>query len=378
MADEKLKDVEFMMEDAVNEASDESLGDLDAEDTSTPEEAQDVQAEGDELDEIAEDAQAVRENRSVQRQYRPDREITDDTMFFVERDTGEKERRKRWETLQNLYRRKGVIAGRVIEVRPMKDSPTVLILVRIDDDFTAIIRDEDFFTMQGFRSDYYDATEQEKKRRRAERARACIDAWVPFVIVGMSVERGKDGLPVYSIVGDRRAALKQKVDKYFYGSHPVQEGDIATAEVISVGENLAFIETLGVESAIPFNEITAYKFVTDARDVLSPGKNFKVVIRRIHRNEDGSIGLNVSGSAVGYREMRGNTQELKVGSAHSGTVRNYNANRRLYTVITDGGATVAVDENAVIGGELLLPGDHVSVVVTRVLTDMAFGTAKRR
>ena len=41
MADEKLKDVEFMMEDAVNEASDESLGDLDAEDTSTPEEAQD-------------------------------------------------------------------------------------------------------------------------------------------------------------------------------------------------------------------------------------------------------------------------------------------------------------------------------------------------
>ena len=309
--------------------------------------------------------------------FRDRRNIVDHTEFFAERYDAEREKRKDWEKLTRLYRKGGIIAAQVVEVRYSRETDTVSILARISDNFRVLIRDREFFTEAAFHKDYWEASERERAVRRTEKARACIGAWIPFVIAGMRADRAEDGSILYTIVGDRLAALKQKQERYFTGPDAVREGDVVTAEVLSVGEHFANLEVLGVECSVQKHEIDAFRYVTDCRDLLKPGDTLKVAVKRIHHNDDGSIRLNVSGATIGYRKISENNLKLAAGSSCQGIVKFYNREKGIYTVITSGGASVMVRAESVVGREILMPGDEVTVTVKRVYPNAAFGTAKR-
>lgn len=372
-----------VLEEIMTEEDEEQLEELDRKEAEEILEQKSIDDEPEEQEEVADELDTIITEEATgqrrRRQYRRVEEVVDNTIALMERSDKNKEMRKTWEKLDNAQKRGTILSAQVVEVGRSADGSGISITARIDDNFKVLIRDREFFMDNAFRSDYYTASEEEQTVRRMERARACIGAWIPFIIMGKSSEYDRETREmIYTIVGNRVAAMNAKQEYYFKGERPVEAGFITTAEVISVGEMWCTLEVLGVECSIPVNEIDAFHYIHDCRDALAPGDQLKVEVRRIHRRDDGSIRLNVSGSAVGYREIAKNTQKLKVGDVRMGVIKNYNNTSGIYTVITDDHAAVAVRSSQVVGRDVIVLGDTVIVVVNRKTPNMAFGTAKRK
>lgn len=310
-------------------------------------------------------------------QQRGPQHIDDCTFFYEEREDRDAVTRKNWEDLLEK-KRKGVPVGAMaVETRIDPAKGKIYIVGRINDDFTVLVPVEEFFGDWSYNGSYRDADDAEQFGRRAQKARACLGAWFSFMILGTDRSRNEDGGYTYTVVGSRLAALKVRQEHFFSGKNQPAVGDTATAEVISVGEHLANIEVLGVECAVNTTEIDAFTYVSDCRDMLKPGDRLDVAIKQIGRKADGSISLKVSGAYYGNEEARNSTGKLKKGNIYMGTVRNYNREKDIYTIILDIKALVSVRGKDLIGCTFLSGGQRVSVTVYNILPHIAFGNAKR-
>lgn len=291
--------------------------------------------------------------------------------------TAEEKLKMNWDKVID-YKRKGqIIESTITDAEPSEEQLRADIITSVLD-FRVVIPDYQFFPAGSFKENFEAASEQEKYRRRLEKARAALGAKISFVIVGAESFVNENGKRIYTVIGSRLEAMNIKQQRYFRSANPVQPGCIVKANVISSGEHFATVEALGIECAMSGPDLSALEYIADCRDFCDSGDELHAVIKKIHYNEDGTIKITLSSSLLQQEELRENVSKIKVHAVCSGTVRNYNSARRHYVVVLDRKALALVSEDAVIEDSMLYKGDRVTVTVNRVTPTFVIGTAKRR
>lgn len=289
--------------------------------------------------------------------------------------SAEQEEKNRWEELKELTRQGRICQGMIWGVEPIKEQMKVNIITELKG-FTITIPDYEFFDDTSFKSNYKNASESEQLERRYQMARAAIGARIFFKILpnGMVRTKDNDGEVIYVVGASRKAAMQEMQKSFFTGRNAVKVGDVVDANIISVGEKGVTAELCGLETTLLYNQIDAFQYIDDCREVCVPGQTLKVAIKRIDVSENGTRTVEASGATIGNRIMDKNLAKLKVNGAYMGTVISKKGD--VNTIIA-GRARIAVRDDAVLDGRILSKGDRVTVVVNNITPYIAWGSAKK-
>lgn len=243
-----------------------------------------------------------------------------------------------------------------------------------------------------FGSTYDSLPERKKTARRAVAARFQTGAKVYFTVSAISREEitlpnGEKHTVVFA-VGDRKDAMRKVRDTYFLHRNRVSEtraprnvevGDLAKAHVLSVREDMALVECLGVETRVDaFN--LSNQIIENCQDFTKPGDTLKVRIKKLHvdlNDADPSkdrVYLTVSGRLNDATEA---LVTMKPRTYVAGIVSFYNRDKSLYTIMLKNGVTAVVRAEDVRGQIDLNPGDRVNVFIKAVLPTHVLGIAAK-
>ena len=224
-----------------------------------------------------------------------------------------------------------------------------------------------------FAQGFENMSDADKAANRMRMARFQIGANICFVVKSVTRDRIREGefAGEYQItaVGSRVEAMEILRKNLIIGKN-INIGDITTAHVLSVREDLVIVEALGVET-----RIDAYNLgngnVENCRDYVRPGDDLKVRIKKLHVEGD-RVYLTVSGR---LNDTSKNILLMKEQSTIMGIVDHYNKDKEVYTIILENGVSASVRAGQVNGEIDLAPGDRVSVLVTRIMPTYVIGYA---
>ena len=239
---------------------------------------------------------------------------------------------------------------------------------------------EDSFS---FGANYASMTDRQKFEKRRTMAEYQKGARVCFVLkaVQRTQIKGGDFDGEYEIhcVGSRKEAMEILRDIWFLHKNrkdtsreprSVSIGDIAKAHVVSVREEYAVVECLGVETRIDAYNLNN-EIVENCNDFVVPGDTINVRVKKLHVGGD-NVYLTVSGRLNDPSKL---INSMFVNSSYLGTVDSYNERKDLYTILLKNGVQASVRASQVEGGIELYPGDRVSVRVKDIRPTYVVGNA---
>lgn len=148
-------------------------------------------------------------------------------------------------------------------------------------------------------------------------------------------------------------------------------GDICKARVISVRNDVAVVECLGVETRIDAYDLSDLT-VENCRDFVKPGDTMKVRIKKLYLNEDNSVYLSVSGRLNDTGKV---LNTMMVGSMYLGKVEKFNKDNHTYLIHLKNGVNAFVYPENVESKTFLFRGEQVAVVVEKIKDNYVTGKA---
>lgn len=288
-----------------------------------------------------------------------------------------------FDELRRAERRKTILYGTVVGVKPVPNSYMVTVTV-FWNDIPIMIPDVEYFEPEfDFGPDYNvkqseDETDEKLRSRNRDivksRAGWQMGAIVPFVVTRCQIREIKDGIyegqKEIIAFGSKRQAMELLRDYWFiqekgrkdYPAIP-KRGNIAKVHVLSVKPDNVLVECLGVETRILRPDLSDH-YIANCSEVAKVGQTMKAKIEKIYINDDKTVYITLTGR---LHEPSKLVRQISEGESLLGTVKGFNPEKQRYMIITKGGVMCTVRAQDVVRNEQLVAGDMVIVTVTKVL-----------
>ena len=290
--------------------------------------------------------------------------------------------RQRWADLQTIYKKEKILESLVYAVEPDAKTMTVKIITSFGGFDRIVIPEQEYFYDDSFKAEYFKESEANKFKRRFQMARSALGARISFIIAGMQRTKNKDGSYSYAIVASRRAASVYKRNYYFFDPKgpKVSVGDIVEPRIISMNRIWVKVEALGVECSMNIKQMSASHWIKDCTKEFKVGQKIQARIKKIVADEHtGKVSMILSRNDLRVNTLADNISKAFPGMVAIGEVVAYNREKKIATVVLHGDILAAIPRDRMLGGEIIYPGDKVSVSVTHVFQDKGFviGSAVR-
>ncbi len=163
---------------------------------------------------------------------------------------------------------------------------------------------------EGFGMDKnYTGAESDMTRRREQMLTKFLFSNVPFVITDVMNDGGD-----VAIIGSRKAALKRIALFNYKKSDPkVKEGDIVTADVVTVSRNGLFLNVKGLDTIVQTWAATN-RYTEDLSAVFAPGDQIPVLVKHItYKDDDTPVGVEVSAKEAEYEAFKAAEDMVNIG-----------------------------------------------------------------
>lgn len=271
-----------------------------------------------------------------------------------EYETAEIQTERVWHELQNAYRSRRILSGRLDGVEETTEGSVAIVYYN---DFRVVIPVNEMMLNLSLQEGY-----GETKTRQLRILNNMLGCEIDFVIMGLDNEAG-------SIVASRRLAMLIKRKKFFMpaenGIAPITEGRIVQARIIAVAEKVVRIEIFGVECSVPARNLS-WEWVGDAREKFRVGDRTLALITSIEiLPETNEIKVMADLKQVTKNEVLKNLSRCKVQGRYSGRITDIH--KGVMFVRLD----IGVNAVAHTCTDNRLPGkrDDVSFVVNRLDTE---------
>lgn len=307
----------------------------------------------------------------------------------------DEERDRKFNEMQEQLRRGAIFWGTVIGYEIQEDErvassnkpTTILVKVKFGDEEVMIPDSEYFEPTFKFSKDDSKLSKAELIKEKRKRIEYQLDAQVCFLLTYLerreltSEEQEMLGVKYkFNILGSRTKAMEVLRDYYFLHAkknrnypEPVKVGDVATAHVLSVRDNMVLLECLGIETRIDEFELSN-EVVNNCNDYVKAGDEIPVTIMKYYPVSETK---NVPYLKVSARSgvLSTNLSKIKIGNVYKGKVSHRNKTKHIYSVILNNGVNVIVPENRVMGGLELDRNDNVVVTIKKINGPYILATA---
>lgn len=218
-----------------------------------------------------------------------------------------------WANIIRAKEQHRYIMGEVVAIEEIKK--TIVVVLNVEG-FRTLIPFNNFFVHDPI--DYSTAfSERELRTRQTQILTSYIGLQTPLMITDYVAnnERPEDSVAL----GNRREALLMMQEQFFTGRNALQEGDIVDGYIISVGMHSLRILVGGVEAFVPKFRATL-RYTATMADRFCINQSRKVLIRKIIRQKDGTIDLQLDGTVDDRETMRDNLRLVRMNSRYVGRI----------------------------------------------------------
>lgn len=218
-----------------------------------------------------------------------------------------------WANIIRAKEQHRYIMGEVVAIEEIKK--TIVVVLDVEG-FRTLIPFNRFFVHDPI--DYSTAfSERELRTRQTQILTSYIGLQTPLMITDYVAnnERPEDSVAL----GNRREALLMMQEQFFTGRNALQEGDIVDGYIISVGMHSLRILVGGVEAFVPKFRATL-RYTATMADRFCINQSRKVMIRKIIRQADGTIDLQLDGTVDDRESMRDNLRLIRMNSRYVGRI----------------------------------------------------------
>ena len=124
------------------------------------------------------------------------------------------------------------------------------------------------------------------------------------------------------VIGSRIRAM-EKDRRYYFGDgayRPMQKGDIVTAQVLNVGNHIAWVHFCGMDVRVRAVDFS-HRYLPDLTEVYTPGQKVRMQITRLEQDpQSGAFSVSLSARPVELEESKARRCLAAVGSTYAATV----------------------------------------------------------